>query len=508
MTTDVAADLEKLLSDRYWRLNNLYRVQNEAGEDVPFVMNDAQNQLWDDLHPCNIIPKARQLGFSTFICIFILDTCLFRPNTNAGTIDITLDDAKKKLEKIKFAYDRLPSEIRNCITLVTENKQSLEWSNGSSASVGTSHRGGTLQILHVSEFGKIAAKYPDKAREIRTGAFGTIHPGMMIFIESTAEGASGAFHELTMQAKADKEENRRLSPQDFKLHFYPWHAHKGYVDDPESRVVPQELQEYFDKLEEEDHISLTPDQRAWYVAKRRSVGPDDMLREYPATLEEAFNVSLEGAYFKEQMSKIRTGGRLLRIPLNPSLPVNTFWDIGVDDSTSVWFHQAGAGGSHALIDYYEASGEGVDFYVKMLEDKRLERGWTYGKHFGPHDLDNRDWSAPGAKSGYDAALELGLQFEIVPRIANKIDAINAARTFLSVAAIDEQYCAQGIKCLDNYRKKWNERLSDWSSEPLHDWSSHGADALMTGACGFVPDFVEPIPDRYRSRKKRASAWAA
>ncbi len=495
-------------SDRYWRLNNLYRVQDETGADVPFVMNEAQNELWDDLHHCNIIPKARQLGFSTFICIFILDACLFIPNTSAGTIDITLDDAKKKLEKIRFAYDRVPQEIRSAVPLVTENKQSLEWANGSSATVGTSHRGGTLQILHVSEFGKIAAKYPDKAREIRTGAFGTVHAGQMIFIESTAEGASGAFHELTMQAKADQEEGRKLSPQDFRLHFYPWHKHKGYVDDPESRVVPEELAKYFDELEEEHQIALTPEQRAWYVSKRRSVGPDDMLREYPATLEEAFNVSLEGAYFKDQMSKLRTTGRLLKIPLNPALPVNTFWDIGVDDSTSVWFHQQGAAGSHALVDYFEASGEGIDFYIKMLEDKRIEREWTYGKHYGPHDLENRDWAAPGAKPAVEVARELGLIFEVVPRIANKIDAINAARTFLSVAAIDEQYCDQGIKCLDNYRKKWNDRLSDWSSEPLHDWSSHGADALMTGACGFTPAYVDPVRDRYRSRPQRRSAWAA
>tara|TARA_R110000822_G_scaffold30340_5_gene88463 strand:+ start:882 stop:2417 length:1536 start_codon:yes stop_codon:yes gene_type:complete len=503
-----ANELAKLLKDQTWRLNNLYRVQNEEGQDVPFVMNDAQKELWEELHYCNIIPKARQLGFSTFICIFILDTCLFRANTNAGTIDITLDDAKKKLEKIKFAYERLPEGIRKAVPLTTENKQTLEWGNGSSAAVGTSHRGGTLQILHVSEFGKISAKYPDKAKEIRTGAFGTVHRGQMIFIESTAEGAAGDFHDLTMQAQADQQEGRKLSPKDFKLHFFPWHLHKGYVDDPESRVMPEEMTEYFDKLEGEESIELSPEQRAWYVSMRRTVGPDEMLREYPATLKEAFNVSIEGAYFKEQMGAIRTGGRILKIPLNPSVPVNTFWDIGVDDSTSIWFHQPGAAGSHALVDYYEASGEGVDHYIKVLEEKRKERGWLYGKHFGPHDLDNRNWAAIGAKPIVDTAKDLGLKFEVVPRIQNKIDAINAARTFLSVTAIDETYCTQGIKCLDHYRKAWNERRADWSSEPLHDWSSHGADALMTGACGYRPAYVDPVKDRYGKRNSRRSAWAA
>lgn len=507
-----ASSIRDLLTDRLWRLNNLYRIQDVAGKEIAFRMNEAQRRLWDDLHYCNVIPKARQLGFSTAISMFSLDTCVFRPNTAAGIIDITLDDAKRKLGKIKFAYDRLPDAIKKRVSLVTENTQELKWSNGSSVIVGTSHRGGTLQILHVSEFGKIAAQFPEKAREIRTGAFGTVHKGQMIFVESTAEGAAGDFHDLVMQAEADQQEGRRLGEQDFKLHFFPWHEHRPYRDEADDRPIPQELTDYFDELEQSEGIKLDPEQRAWYASKRRTVGPDDMWREYPATLKEAFNASIEGAYFKVQMTKMRDSGRVAKLPINPSLPVNTFWDIGVDDSTAIWFHQAGAGGSHALIDYYENSGEGVDHYIRVLKERTEKRGYIYGKHYGPHDLEHRNWAMPGAKPLVETARGLGLPFQVVPRIANKVDAIEAARVFLSVASIDSERCDQGIKCLDNYRKAWNEKRGTWASEPLHDWSSHGADALMTGACGFAPDYVEPASDRYsRNRSRRysqKSEWAS
>ena len=125
-----------LLSDRWWRLSNLYWIQDEMGKPVRFVPNDAQLELWDGIHHNNIILKARQLGFSTFVAIFILDTCLFREGTSAGIIDITIDDAKGKLAKIKFAYDRLPDEIKASITLTKENQHELHWVNGSSVTVG------------------------------------------------------------------------------------------------------------------------------------------------------------------------------------------------------------------------------------------------------------------------------------------------------------------------------------------------------------------------------------
>lgn len=502
----VADKLEALLSDRWWRLNNLYRIKDEQGREVRFVPNEAQRDLWNDLHTLNVIPKARQLGFSTFIAIFILDTCLFRDNTAAGIVDITLDDAKGKLEKIKFAYDGLPEELRKARPLTKENMHQLEWKNGSSVTVGTSHRGGTLQILHVSEFGKISAQYPDKAREIRTGAFGTVHIGQMIFVESTAEGVGGDFHDIVKEADAQEKLGRKLSQQEFKLHFFPWWKNARYVEQHEA-VIPQEVAEYFRDLEAKYGIKLSQAQKNWYVMKRKLIGPDDMGREFPSFLDEAFAASVEGAYFKTQMSKARETRRIGKVPLDPSRPVNTFWDIGKDDNTSIWFHQS-HGQMHHFVDYYENNGEGVEFYARILREKAAERGWKYGKHYGPHDLDNSHWILPGAKATVDVARELGIEFTVVSRIDNKMNAIEAARNMLSMSWIDEEHCSRGIQCLDNYRKKWDERRATYRSEPEHDWASHGADAYMTGACGYTPDYVPEPVQRYSNRRRGGSAWAA
>src|SRR5262249_20808872 len=128
-------------------------------------------------------------GISTFICLLMLDSCLFTANTHCGLIDATLADATKKLDKVRFAYEHLPSEIKGFVPIRADNATCLEWKNGSRIDVGTSHRGGTLQILHVSEMGKIAAEAPARSREIRTGAFGTVHAGQTVFVESTAAGA-------------------------------------------------------------------------------------------------------------------------------------------------------------------------------------------------------------------------------------------------------------------------------------------------------------------------------
>jgi hypothetical protein len=472
---------EVTIDNPEWRIDNLYWIQDEHGKEIKFTRNDAQRRWWKERWFLNVILKARQLGFSTEIALEILDECLFTSNFRAGIIDYSLEDAKKKLDKIKFAYARLRPDIREAHPLVRENTETLEFANGSRIEVGTSHRGGTLQHLHVSEYGKTSATRPDKAKEIKTGAFGTVHIGHRVDVESTAEGQGGEFYDMVQRAETLQKEGRPLSELDFKLHFFAWWHHKGYRLDPRKVRVPKEVEEYALLLRSDHGIRLDPDQMAWYTAKRYQIGPDNMLREYPSFPEEAFKTSIEGAYFKRQMSRARIDGRMGPLPHDEGRPVNTFWDIG-NDTTAIWFHQTD-GVRHRFIDYYENRDEQLSHYVFELKERREQRGWRYGKHYGPHDLGNTEWAGTG-KSRRDIARELGLLFIVVPRIDDKNDAIEAARQFLGMCWFDDKRCEQGIKALDNYRKKWNETLAIYSREPLHDWASHGADALMTGAMGY------------------------
>src|SRR5262245_37779146 len=425
------ADNVAYFADREWRLDNLYSIVDERGQEVIFTRNQAQRALWSQVHYWNLVLKARQRGISTFIAILMLDACLFNSNTHCGLIDATLTDATKKLDKVRFAYEKLPREIRAIRKLVSDNATSLEWLNGSRIDVGTSHRGGTLQILHVSEMGKIAATAPRRSREIRTGAFGTIHSDALVFVESTAEGAHGDFFDLVQDADALTRTGAKPASQQFGLIFLPWYRHETYTLDTAGVVVTKEQEEYFTDLKARHQIDLTPEQKAWYVIRQKAIGPDDMWREYPSTPEEAFKVSLEGAYFKRQMTKMRIDRRIGKVLHDPTQPVHTCWDIGKGDATAIWFFQAKGNMVHMLW-YYENVGEGVQHYVNYLNDTAKEQGWTYGRHYGPHDLDSSHWVLPGRDRIKDVARDLGIVFQVVPRIANKMDSIEAARNFLSM----------------------------------------------------------------------------
>jgi hypothetical protein len=220
--------LRVLLRDCESRIDILYWIKDANGNAVKFVRNAAQRAYYAQRHHRDLIAKARQLGYSTLIEMLMLDTCLFTKNTRAGIIDNTLDDAAKKLDIIKFAYDRLPDKIRAAIPLSKRNTESLEFANGSTIEIGTSARGGTFQFLHISEFGRTSVDSPDVAREIKIGAIPAVHAGNVLAIESTAHGTAGEFHDMVQRAAAMQKEGRPLTDLDFKLHFFGWWVKPEY----------------------------------------------------------------------------------------------------------------------------------------------------------------------------------------------------------------------------------------------------------------------------------------
>ncbi|HXI99193.1 MAG TPA: terminase, partial [Gemmatimonadaceae bacterium] len=249
-------------ADWRWRLNNLYFITDKDGRKIPFRMNGAQEALFNEMHYMNVILKARQIGFTTFIQLFILDACVFNSNIRAGTIAHTLPDAQSIFrDKVRFPYDNLPDGLKSIIPAIGDSKTELILANNSSMRVGTSLRSGTLNYLHVSEYGKLCAKYPEKAREVRTGALNTIQAGQIIFIESTGEGQEGHYFELTEAARSKERSGTPLTPLDFKFHFFPWWKDPDYAMDPRDVVVPAEYVAYFAKIAKNHGIVLTPAQK-------------------------------------------------------------------------------------------------------------------------------------------------------------------------------------------------------------------------------------------------------
>lgn len=486
-----AADKAKL-GDQLWRLNNLYWITDKAGQRVKFKMNWAQQLLYRNMWYLNVVLKARQLGMSTFILLYILDTCLFNSNVRAGVIAHSKEDAQVLFrDKIKYAYDNLPDDLKQARSADTRTAGEILFSNNSSIRVATSVRSGTLQILHVSEFGKICRKYPDKAREIVTGSFEAVHPGQMIFVESTAEGREGRFFDMCQEAKALADARKDLGQLDYRFHFYPWWKHPDNVLDPTNILLYPPLKKYFEELQAKYGIRLTNGQKAWYAAKSKTLG-DDIKREHPSTPEEAFEVTIEGAYFGQQITKARQERRICSVPHQDGYTVDTWWDLGINDTCVIWFTQT-IGMEIRVIDYYANSGEGLQHYVDLLRDKGEKLGYRYGEHVWPHDGGHLEFGT--GKTRQDQAADMGLRVSVLPR-GDLQDGIEATRNFLSICWFDEEKTDEGLTALEAYRKDWDEKLGTWKRTPLHDWASHPADGFRTLAIGHK--------ERMTVRKSRAA----
>jgi hypothetical protein len=188
-----------------------------------------------------------------------------------------------------------------------------------------------------------------------------------------------------------------------------------------------------------------------------------------------------GSYFGAGMRRATEQGRITTVMHETQLPVHTFWDLGVDDSMSIWFVQL-FNREIRLIDYFESSGEGFSFYAKVLRGQHegFERmaDYLYGKHYAPHDIRVRNMGKD-AKTRQEVAKSVGINFEVVKRVSAKEDGIEAIRTVLARCWWDKEKCKRGINALKGYRKEWNEQLMVYKDSPVHDWTSHGTDAFQT-----------------------------
>jgi len=494
----------ELWRDPWWRICNLYHIVDERNQIVKFTPNDEQRDLYHSLHTRNLILKARQLGFTTLICILALDQCLFNKNFSAGIIAHNREDAEKFFRiKVMFAYQHLPESLRQGVSVVKKTESQVTFSNGSTLYVSTSFRGGTLQLLHVSEFGKICRKFPEKAKEIVTGAFESVAAGNMLFIESTAEGMGGYFYDYTIQALKAKGEGAHLSTLDWKLHFYPWYAKPAYVLPTQGVHISDKQAQYFRDLEAKTGLKLTPEQKAWWVKKKAGL-MNDMGREYPGTPEEAFEQAIEGAIYGEQMTRIRELGRITSVPFTAGVPVNTFWDFGVGDANTIWLHQR-VGLQNRWLRYFEDHHKGLGHYWKLLRDWADEHNAVFGKHYLPHDAEasiqgevvtNRAEILDGLGMRYAAQV-------IVPRVLDLDIGIDLTRSALvSANWFDRDGCADGIKCLDAYQYEWDDKLGRWKDAPLHNWASHGCDAWRQFAQGYTPGGdISPSLGKFKNRKR-------
>jgi phage terminase large subunit len=222
---------------------------------------------------------------------------------------------------------------------------------------------------------------------------------------------------------------------------------------------------------------------------RKSMTPDEYAQEW----ECSFEASVKGAIFADELRRAREQKRIKTIPYDRTILVDTFWDLGVGDATSIWFVQA-TGLEIRLIDFYESSGQGLDHYISVLKQK----GYSYGRHVGPHDIEVKEFGS--GKTRLEMARELGINFEVAPKLGLE-DGINAARLLFDRCYFDQDRCKLGLDALMNYRRDFNTRIDEFKPVPVHDWASHGADAFRYMAVSIRRRDVAPARIDYSKLSK-------
>ena len=206
------------------------------------------------------------------------------------------------------------------------------------------------------------------------------------------------------------------------------------------------------------------------------MSPEEFDQEY----ECSFSAALVGAYYKNEMAEMERDKRISRVPYDPHTTVYTGWDLGIDDSTAIWFIQE-VGRELHVVDYMEISGRGLDYIVKELQKKP----YTYAYHFLPHDVKARELST--GKTRLEALRELGLKnIETVKKLGIE-DGIHAVRGVLPRMWIDREACAWGIEALRSYERVFDHKEQIFKARPRHNWASHAADAMRYFAVGFRGD---------------------
>lgn len=253
--------------------------------------------------------------------------------------------------------------------------------------------------------------------------------------------------------------------------------------------------EYFASLSLKG-IPLTQGQKDWYIAKQNMLR-EDMTREYPSFPEEAFAASQEGYWYAKEMKALHDDRQITNVPYDRGLLVHTAWDLGQADKMAIWFFQLPKSGNIDVIDYFAKSNHDIALCLSILNSK----GYTYDKHIWPFDANSR--SAAGITFVQQAA-KLNLRGLVLEHHDVK-DGIRLVRSTLSKCYFDQNKCKEGIQALENYKKRWSPQLGGWTSEPVHDDASHGADAFRY-LCAGLAKVKASIGDLSNDAKALRAFW--
>jgi phage terminase large subunit len=204
----------------------------------------------------------------------------------------------------------------------------------------------------------------------------------------------------------------------------------------------------------------------------------------------SFDSAIMGAIYANAIRRVESLGQVRKVPITPLAPVHTAWDLGFDDLTAIWFWQQ-IGNEVHLVDYYENSGQDTEFYCGVL----VEKGYSYGRHYVPHDAAHQLMAA-GGRSIIQQAWERGVKMDVIPA-TSQANQIAAARKTIPSCWFDEDRCAKGLDALRSYQFEWDDAKRTLKTSPRHDWSSHACDAFEIISQVWQGPKRETVPDKPR-----------
>lgn len=532
---ETLGELKTCLENPWWVITHLMSIKPKSGGVQKFAPNAVQTLIYQRYWWLNNILKSRQHGVSTFWVLFFLVRLLTEKDKTAGVIDITENDAKKKLGMAKTAYDNLDNpdvhpeswdmindkgqratvhmwqigaKLKAAVQMVKGKDapfpQELVFSNGSSFYAGVSFRGGTLQYGLFTEFGKIAIKDPSKAAEIVEGAGNAMHDGSIGVFETTMEGGQvGLAYEQCIRAMSNSRDNDELTRLDQKFMFFGWYLDPANaLSDNQTKIAMLKLADtplvdcrgglkwdwslYFnggydlrgsaiigvvDRLEREQGVRLTQNQIAWYISKRTTQGWA-MLKEHPTFSEEAFQAPIIGAIYAEAMLRAESEERVCDFSHHPGKLVHMVSDIGSNKNWVTWYVQK-VGPQWWIIDCDH------DLPIDLTIGERVSmiqsKGYPLGSYIIPHDGAH---AKIGNITTRDSLVEAGMtNVKVLPVIQAVTSRINGLHDLLPNMIFNDSRTKKGREMIKLYRYKQDDKTKHISDVLAAGEQNHYADSL-------------------------------
>lgn len=400
---------------------------------IPYKPREIQAEMHGNLKRWNVLVMHRRFGKTVWAVNHLIKTALTcpLPRPRVAFVAPTFTQAKRiAWDYVKYYAGVIPNVTFN------ETELRVDFPNG-----------GRLMLL--------SAENPDSLRGI--------YLDMCIFDEFGMQNPR-VWNEVVRPALSDRQGGAVF------LGTPAGHNHFFDLLEQAKSEVSEDSQDWYYKVVKASESGLVKEEEL--EAAKSMMTPEQYEQEF----ECSFTASIIGAYYGKLLERADEDNRITTVPYDPAYPVHTAWDLGINDSTAIWFAQIYRSGTVHIIDYYENSGVGLDHYAEVLRQK----DYHWGDHLAPHDIEVRELGS--GKSRIETALNLGIRFRVIPKM-KIIDGINAARMILPRCFFDREKTHIGLEMLRQYRQEWDEKRKVFRDHPKHDFTSHSADAFRYLAIG-------------------------